>query len=84
MRLIVALGNETHDIPGAVRSSEIFNLDSWQRWLDNAANLTGGLVFEDPSGRPAMHISTSGAIRVRKVVFQGVDRSLVSKVGDQR
>jgi hypothetical protein len=45
-----------------VRASSLYNKKTW---LDNAANLSGGLIFRDPDGRPIVHISTGGTISVR-------------------
>jgi hypothetical protein len=35
------------------------------RWLDQTANLTGGLVFRDAQGNPQIHVSTGGIVRMR-------------------
>jgi bacillolysin len=35
------------------------------RWLDQTANLTGGLVFRDAEGKSQMHVSTGGIVRIR-------------------
>lgn len=34
-------------------------------WLDNSANLEGGLVFRNGNGTPVVHVSSDGVVRSR-------------------
>jgi hypothetical protein len=41
------------------------------KWLDQASNLIGGLIFYDAAGRPQMHISANGIVRIRNNLLLG-------------
>jgi hypothetical protein len=36
-----------------------------KQWLDNSANLTGGLIFRDANGVVILHVAPSGTVRTR-------------------
>jgi hypothetical protein len=61
--------NASLDTAGALRASAV--LTDQGSWLENSDNLAGGLVFRNPAGQATMHVSASGAIRLRGRHFGG-------------